>query len=89
MAQQFYVIRNNPAPGTEAEKAKIERDRIKAERHGQPATTEIVEAPVEEKRPAQRQQPKKQTRQQRRAGPTKPADAKRATKPTTKDEESQ
>ena len=30
MGQQFYVIRNNPAPGTEAERAKIERDRKKA-----------------------------------------------------------
>ena len=27
MGQQFYVIRNNPAPGTAAEKAKQERDR--------------------------------------------------------------
>ena len=27
MGQQFYVIRNNPAPGTAAEKAKQDRDR--------------------------------------------------------------
>jgi len=31
MGQQFYVIRNNPAPGTEAFKAKEERDRRKKE----------------------------------------------------------
>ena len=29
MCQQFYVIRNNPAPGTPAAKAKEERDRAK------------------------------------------------------------
>ena len=80
MGQQFYVIRNNPAPGTPAAKAKEERDRAKAARHGSPAVeagtpdtaTTVVE---EEKRPAQRQQPKKQSRQQRRksggSGPTK------------------
>src|SRR5215217_3027719 len=34
MCQQFYVIRNNPAPGTPAAKAKEERDRHKAERKG-------------------------------------------------------
>jgi YidC/Oxa1 family membrane protein insertase len=38
MGQQFYVIRNNPAPGTPALKAKQERDARKAarraERHG-------------------------------------------------------
>src|SRR3954471_15892435 len=34
MGQQFYVIRNNPAPGTPAFKAKQDRDRLKAERHG-------------------------------------------------------
>jgi YidC/Oxa1 family membrane protein insertase len=89
MAQQFYVIRNNPAPGTEAEKAKLERDRAKAEKHGHTAAaTETVVAPVEEKRPTQRQQPKKQTRQQRRAGAAKlPGEAKKATNPPTKDED--
>ena len=30
MGQQFYVIRNNPAPGTEAARLKEERDRKKA-----------------------------------------------------------
>ena len=32
MCQQFYVIRNNPAPGTPAMLAKEERDRAKRER---------------------------------------------------------
>jgi YidC/Oxa1 family membrane protein insertase len=95
MGQQFYVIRNNPAPGTEAEKAKLERDRLKAEKHGHPVVeAEAPEAPAEERRPPVRQQPKKQTRQQRRAGaqkpaPQKPGAAKKPTNPTTKDEESQ
>ena len=34
MGQQFYVIRNNPAPGTEAAKAKAARDQAKEQRHG-------------------------------------------------------
>ena len=34
MGQQFYVIRNNPAPGTEAERAKVERDKAKAAQEG-------------------------------------------------------
>lgn len=42
MCQQFYVIRNNPAPNTEAERAKFKRDAEKAarkaERHGTPVT---------------------------------------------------
>ncbi len=71
MGQQFYVIRNNPAPGTPAFAAKQERDRAKAARKGQPAEATAVEAVPEtpvERRPAQRQQPRKQTRQQRKSG---------------------
>jgi YidC/Oxa1 family membrane protein insertase len=66
MGQQFYVIRNNPAPGTPAAKAKEERDRAKAARHG--VVTPVAEEapPVEERRPAPRQQPKKQSREQRK-----------------------
>jgi YidC/Oxa1 family membrane protein insertase len=65
MAQQFYVIRNNPAPGTPAAKAKEERDRAKAARHG---GTVVLDAPpiVEEPKPVQRQQPKRQSREQRK-----------------------
>ncbi len=69
MGQQFYVIRNNPAPGTPAFAAKQERDAAKAAKRGiVPDTT--AEAPVTEpeveKRPTTRQQPKRQTREQRR-----------------------
>lgn len=75
MGQQFYVIRNNPAPGTAAEKAKKERDAAKAARKGHPAAEEAPEPAAEpERRPQQRQQPKKQSREQRKksSGP-KPA----------------
>ncbi|WP_425576884.1 membrane protein insertase YidC [Nocardioides conyzicola] len=67
MGQQFYVIRNNPAPGTAAEKAKAERDRAKAEKHGKPVEPELAAPVVEEKPEApKRQQPKKQSREQRK-----------------------
>ncbi len=72
MCQQFYVIRNNPAPGTPAAKAKEERDRAKAERKGlkTPAQLEAeqlaaeAEAKREEKAQA-RVQPQRQTKAQR------------------------
>jgi YidC/Oxa1 family membrane protein insertase len=67
MAQQFYVIRNNPAPGTPAAKAKEERDRAKAARHGGTAVLDVAPAEaVEPPKPVQRQQPKRQTREQRK-----------------------
>ncbi|RNL60747.1 membrane protein insertase YidC [Nocardioides marmoriginsengisoli] len=71
MGQQFYVIRNNPAPNTEAARAKQLRDEAKAKAKGLPApgadSAVAVEEPVVDRRPSQRQQPKKQSRQQRRA----------------------
>ncbi len=76
MGQQFYVIRNNPAPGTPAAQAKTDRDKAKAAKHPEKYAT--YDAPAEgaevtevEPRPAQRQQPKRQTRSQRKTG--KPA----------------
>jgi YidC/Oxa1 family membrane protein insertase len=68
MCQQFYVIRNNPAPGTPAEKAKRDRDAARRRRKGLPepgedAAPEAVETAPEAPR---RQQPKKQTRSQRK-----------------------
>jgi len=75
MGQQFYVIRNNPAPNTEAFRAKEKRDAEKARKHGHepaPDGAVAVEEPVEDKRPAQRQQPKKKTRQQRKGGGPRP-----------------
>jgi YidC/Oxa1 family membrane protein insertase len=75
MCQQFYVIRNNPAPGTAAAKAKEERDRAKAAKHG--GVVAEIEAPVadpeEERRQQQRQQPKKQSREKRKKGAPGPA----------------
>ncbi len=71
MGQQFYVIRNNPAPNTEAFAAKEKRDAAKRADKGLPAAsdtgTTIVEDLEPERRPSQRQQPKKKSRQQRRA----------------------
>ena len=75
MGQQFYVIRNNPAPGTAAAKAKTDRDRAKAARHGH-GVVETVDPVTEaeaEVRPAARQQPKKQSREQRRKAAGAPA----------------
>src|SRR6478736_1799635 len=51
MGQQFYVIRNNPAPGTAAEKAKLERDKAKAARHGKTVEVEPEPVPEPERRP--------------------------------------
>ena len=73
MGQQFYVIRNNPAPGTPAFAAKQDRVKAKAAKHGTPVVDEVVEDVADERRPAVRQQPKRQTKQQRKqAGGTKP-----------------
>ncbi len=73
MGQQFYVIRNNPAPGTPAFTAKQHRDEAKALKRGElPPThtdTEVEappEAPEADRRPPRRQQPKRQTREQRK-----------------------
>ena len=73
MGQQFYVIRNNPAPGTPAFAAKQKRDEAKGMKHGkEPAssagTDVVVEEAPEPPRPAARPQPKKQSRQQRKKG---------------------
>ena len=70
MGQQFYVIRNNPAPGTPAFDAKMDRDKAKRKKKGLPddeaaAATE-TEAVAVEKRPSQRTQPKSQTKSQRK-----------------------
>jgi YidC/Oxa1 family membrane protein insertase len=74
MGQQFYVIRNNPAPNTEAFRAKQQRDAEKRRKHGLPepetavaggTAVETVDPP--DRRPAQRQQPKRQSRKQRRS----------------------
>jgi len=78
MGQQFYVIRNNPAPGTPAFAAKQKRDAAKGLKHGsEPAGTDtVVEQAPEAPRAAPRQQPKKQTRQQRKKGGPQPGSPK-------------
>jgi YidC/Oxa1 family membrane protein insertase len=66
MGQQFYVIRNNPQPGTPAYTAWEEREAAKRRRkHGgvDPEAPVIVVAP-----PTVRQQPKSQSRSQRKKG---------------------
>jgi len=66
MGQQFYVIRNNPAPGTPAETAKEDRDKAKAARKGitlEPDPVEESTVVIEEK--PSRQQPQRQTKAQR------------------------
>jgi YidC/Oxa1 family membrane protein insertase len=71
MGQQFYVIRNNPAPGTPAFQAKQERDARKAERHGTDGTGPVDQAtPAPVEPPRQRVQPKKVPRSKRRSGST-------------------
>jgi len=66
MGQQFYVIRRNPTPGSEAERA------LKARRAKKAAAKGIVleeEAPVVEEKPrGQRSQPKRKERDRRPAG---------------------
>ncbi|HEY0642277.1 MAG TPA: membrane protein insertase YidC, partial [Nocardioides sp.] len=64
MCQQFYVIRNNPAPGTPAAKAKEERDRAKGKVPAGQPVAETVTVVDEEPKP-QRQQPQRQTKAQR------------------------
>ncbi len=66
MGQQFYVIRNNPAPGTPAAKAKDDRDRAKAAKHGVAPTVVEETPPPEERRAPRREQPKRMTREQRK-----------------------
>jgi len=73
MGQQFYVIRNNPAPGTPAAKAKEDRDKAKRAKHPEKyaayePVAEGSETTEPETRPAPRVQPKRQTRAQRKSG---------------------
>ncbi|HEY0904637.1 MAG TPA: membrane protein insertase YidC [Marmoricola sp.] len=78
MGQQFYVIRNNPAPNTEAFRAKQRRDAAKGKGVPETAQGDIATADPEAPGPAMRQQPKRQSRSQRRSG------AKPAPKPAPK-----
>jgi YidC/Oxa1 family membrane protein insertase len=75
MGQQFYVIRRNPAPGTPAYDAWEHRQLTKAKHRGKGKDLAMANVPtadsVEESSPPPptrvvRQQPRKQTRSQRR-----------------------
>jgi YidC/Oxa1 family membrane protein insertase len=72
MGQQFYVIRNNPAPNTEAFRAKERRDAEKRRRKGltDPVAADAAASPTppdsEQTRTPVRQQPRNQTRSQRK-----------------------
>lgn len=63
MGQQFWVIRNNPAQGTPAYEAKLDRDRKKGRIVEDPPQ---AEAAKKKEAGPKRQQPKRQTRDQRR-----------------------
>lgn len=63
MGQQFYVIRNNPTPGTPAFEAKKARDA--RHHHAEPATSETATVVEEPPKPS-RAQPKRQSRSQRK-----------------------
>ncbi|HET6698808.1 MAG TPA: membrane protein insertase YidC [Nocardioidaceae bacterium] len=96
MGQQFYVIRNNPAPGTPAAQAKAERDAKKGKAPAGATAASTVQGEVvadgsesaESAAPSTpvRQQPKRQPRSQRKAGgstapkPAKPGNAGNAGK---------
>ncbi|QCW52323.1 membrane protein insertase YidC [Nocardioides dongxiaopingii] len=80
MGQQFYVIRNNPAPGTPAFKAKQDRDIAKGRAKGVVAgEVEPEPEPELDRRPAVRQQPRRQTKAQRQAAarPARPTETPR------------
>jgi len=63
MGQQFYTIRRQPAPGSEAHKARLERLSKKRERKGLPPETEEQTAVTEVEEPrGQRVQPKRKDR---------------------------
>ena len=64
MGQQYYVIRNNPAPGSQAYAEWEERQAKKAAKKGGVAPTAVIEEAPEAK-PA-RQQPKRQPRSKRK-----------------------
>jgi YidC/Oxa1 family membrane protein insertase len=70
MGQQFYVIRNNPQPGTPAfealEARKKEKAARKAARKGGVAASEAGEAEEVSDTPSVRAQPKKTSRSKRK-----------------------
>jgi len=82
MGQQFYVIRNNPAPGTPAATAKEDRVRAKAAKKGG-GVAELAETttpePEPDRRPAVREQPKRRTKSQRKQAAPAPKPSPKST----------
>ncbi|MPV89486.1 membrane protein insertase YidC [Georgenia ruanii] len=68
MGQQFYTIRRQPAPGSEAAKLRADRLAKKRERKGLPPLEEEEKATEEQPRGGQRVQPKRKDRA-KRSGP--------------------
>ncbi|MGJ9422296.1 membrane protein insertase YidC [Aeromicrobium sp. CF3.5] len=68
MGQQFYVIRNNPGPGTPAFKAKQERDAKKGRTVTEDPLESAKQAEIEAKPKPTRNQPKNKARNQRKKG---------------------
>ncbi|MDN5854157.1 MAG: membrane protein insertase YidC [Actinomycetia bacterium] len=69
MSQQFWVIRNNPAPGTPAAEAKKKRDEAKGKGPATVTTTEPSgTSTATEPAAPKRQQPKSQSRKNRKGG---------------------
>jgi YidC/Oxa1 family membrane protein insertase len=82
MGQQFYVIRRNPAPGTPAFAAKQDRDRAKGKfKTEEPGAVATMVEPEADRRPATRQQPKRQTKAQRQGGQRPPGAGASSQKP--------
>jgi len=77
MGQQFYVIRRNPTPGSEAEKSYKERLALKAQhralKRGETTIEEIEQKKAEDEAVArgQRQQPKRKNRAERNKPPAR------------------
>jgi YidC/Oxa1 family membrane protein insertase len=68
MGQQFLVIRNMPTPGSEAARAREARLARKGKLVAPEPTSESSTIVVEERKPAQRQQPVSKNRAKKQAG---------------------
>ncbi|HET7174075.1 MAG TPA: membrane protein insertase YidC [Nocardioidaceae bacterium] len=79
MGQQFYVIRNNPTPGTPAYDAKQRRDAERRRLGHHPPSGAVApqvapEPSAPPPKPPPRAQPKKQSRKQRKGRPKRPGE---------------
>ncbi|MDD2818919.1 MAG: membrane protein insertase YidC [Candidatus Nanopelagicales bacterium] len=67
MGQQFWVIRNNPQPGTPAFDAKVARENAREVRKGGSSATTTLEVTEVDESATPRVQPKKTSRSQRKS----------------------